>query len=188
MQQGRGEMAEASVGAPFPRWFLLGIGALLLTSLAATGLGRLTGVGASRVIETQVAASVDIWFDPQSDGSMLVRRTPDGTVLVVLPSDGGGFMRGVARSLLRQRQLSNTDKILPFSLAQREDRRLFIRDMALGSKMELDGFGPSNTLSIARILEAGLTEQPSSDRQTHSNATKLGTFVGGARPANGGAN
>jgi putative photosynthetic complex assembly protein len=181
-------MAEASVGTTFPRWFLLGVSALLLTSLAAVGLAQLTGVGASRVIETQVVASVGIWFDPKLDGSMLVRRASDGAALEVLPSDGGGFMRGVARSLLRQRQLSNTDKTLPFTLSQREDRRFFIRDTTLGSKMELDGFGPSNTLSVARILEAGLTGQPRPDRQTHSNATKLGTFVGGARPANGGAN
>jgi putative photosynthetic complex assembly protein len=181
-------MAAASVGTPFPRWFLFGISALLLTSLAAVGLAQLTGVGASRVIETQVTASVDIWFDPQPDGSMLVRRAYDGAALEVLPSDGGGFMRGVARSLLRQRQLSNTDKTLPFLLAQREDRRLFISDTTLGRKMELDGFGPSNTLSAARLLEAGLTEQSRPDRQTNSNATKLGAFVGGARPANGSAN
>ncbi len=163
-------MAEVSVGTTFPRWFLIGVSALLLTSLAAASLAQLTGVGASRVMETQVTASVDIRFDPQPDGSMLVRRASDGAALELLPSDGGGFMRGVARSLLRQRQLSNADKSLPFTLSQREDRRFFIRDPELGSKMELDGFGPTNTLSVARILEAGLAAKVGAGRQTQSSA------------------
>jgi putative photosynthetic complex assembly protein len=180
-------MAAASARSTFPRWFLMAIGALVLASVSAAGVAQLTGIGASRVIETQVTASVDIRFDPQPDGSMLVRRASDGAILEVLPTDGGGFMRGVARSLLRQRQLSNADKTLPFTLSQREDKRFFILDTQLGSKMELDGFGPSNTLSVARVLEAGLTEVPRPDRKTHSSTTTLGIALNGTGPTKGDA-
>jgi hypothetical protein len=119
---------------------------------------------------------------------MLVRRASDGAVLEVLGADGGGFMRGVARSLLRQRQLSNADKSLPFTLSQREDRRLFIRDAQLGSKMELDGFGPSNTLSVVRVLEAGLAEAQRPDRRTQTGTGKLGVAVSGTGSTKGDAN
>ena len=181
-------MAAASVGTTFPRWFLISIGGLLMTALAATGLVQLTGIGASRVMETQVAASIDLWFDPQPDGSMLVRHATDGATLEVLAADGGGFMRGVARSLLRQRQLSNAEKTLPFTLSQREDRRFFIRDTELGSKMELDGFGPTNTLSVARILEAGLARGTGPGRHTHSSARQQEAVANRAGQAGRGEN
>lgn len=166
-------MSERSVGTTFPRWFLIGISTLLLTTLVSVGLVQWTGVGASRVSDTPAVASVDIWFDPQNDGTMLVRRASDGDTLEVLPSDGGGFMRGVARSLLRQRALSNSDKALPFTLSQREDQRYFILDTKLGTKMELDGFGPSNTQSVGRVLKAGLATAKSLDKQSLLNPNKL---------------
>jgi putative photosynthetic complex assembly protein len=149
-------MAEASVRATFPRWFLIGIGALLLATVGFAAFGRLTGYGITRVAETPILGSVDIWYEDQDNKTMLVRRVSDNAILEVLPADGGGFMRGVVRSLFRQRLLANKERTLPFRLAQREDRKYFILDMSTGTKIELDGFGPSNTLSIARILEAGL--------------------------------
>lgn len=163
-------MGDTSSKPGFPRWFLVSVGALLLTSVVTVGLSRLTGFGVSRVSEARVTASVAIWFDPQSDNSMLVRRSPDDATLAVLASDGGGFMRGVARSLLRQRQLNNTDKTLPFTLSQRDNQRFFILDPHSGAKMELDGFGPSNTLSVDRVLKAGLAMEKRFDRQAQSGA------------------
>lgn len=163
-------MGDISVRPGFPRWFLVSVGALLLTSVTAAGVSRLTGLGVSRVSESPVVASVSLWFDPQPDGSMLVRRSPDDVPLAVLASDGGGFMRGVARSLLRQRQLSNADKTLPFTLSQRDDRRFFILDGHLGTKMELDGFGPSNTLSVDRIMRSGLAMAGALGKQAQSGA------------------
>ena len=152
-------MAETSVRATFPRWFLFGVGALVLATIAFTAFGRLTGYGVTRVAETALIGSVDIWFEDQDNKTMLVRRASDNAILEVLPADGGGFMRGVVRSLFRQRLLGNIERTQPFRLSQRQDQKLFIVDLSVGSKMELDGFGPSNTLSIARILAAGLKNE-----------------------------
>jgi putative photosynthetic complex assembly protein len=163
-------MTEASVRQTFPRWFLIGIGALLLTTVSFAVFGRLTGYGITRVAETAVISSVDIWFEDQDNKTMLVRRVSDNTILEVLPADGSGFMRGVVRSLSRQRLLSKIEPNKPFRLAQREDQKLFIQDMSVGSKMELDGFGPANTLSIARILTAGLKNEVSTNSDTTSKA------------------
>jgi putative photosynthetic complex assembly protein len=179
-------MTKTSAGPSFPKWFLVSVSALVLTAVAAAGFARLTGIGASRISETQVVTRVEIWFDPQPDGSMLIRRADDGATLEVLASDGGGFMRGVARSLLRQRQLSSADKTLPFTLSQRNDRRFFILDEQLGSKMELDGFGPSNTLSVDRVLKAGLAKAKSQEKQASSSAVQPERNAGAVRGKNGG--
>jgi putative photosynthetic complex assembly protein len=152
-------MAEASVRATFPRWLLIGIGALLIATVGFVALARLTGFGITKVNETPILGSVDIWFEDQDNKTMLVRRFADNAVLEVLPADGGGFIRGVVRSLFRQRLVANQERTLPFRLSQRQDQKFFILDMSTGAKMELDGFGPSNTLSIARVLEAGLKKE-----------------------------
>jgi putative photosynthetic complex assembly protein len=159
-KQGRNEiMAEISTQATFPRWFLIGASALILSSLVIAGVARTTGFGTSRVAQTPVASSVDIRFVELANGSMRVLRAEDGAELALLASDGSGFLRGIARSLFRQRLLGKVDRNEPFQLGQRIDGKYFILDAALASRVELDGFGPTNTQSIADVLNAGLRPQ-----------------------------
>jgi putative photosynthetic complex assembly protein len=149
-------MATTSNRATFPRWFLFGSMALVMSSVSISAVTRFTGFGASRVEQTAIAQSIDIRFIDQADGTLKIVRARDNAELALLAADGSGFLRGVARSLFRQRLLAKIDRTDIFQVSRRVDGKHFIADPSLGSRMELDGFGPTNTLSVAAVLDAGL--------------------------------
>lgn len=147
-------IAPAS-SSPFPRWFLIGVAGLMLASILAAGLARNTNLGAARVQEGPVQGFIDIRFDEQADKSVLVRAMADGRTLETLKADGSGFVRGVMRSLMRQRMVNGFEAHAPFRLIRREDGRMLILDLVSNAKMELEGFGPTNSQSMLRLYEAG---------------------------------
>jgi putative photosynthetic complex assembly protein len=79
-------------------------------------------------------------------------------VLEVLPRDGSTLLRGVLRSLHRERAAKRVDRDGPFLLARRADARHSIIDPATGSRIELDGFGPSHSAAMARLMDLGLAK------------------------------
>jgi putative photosynthetic complex assembly protein len=166
-------MTEHSNDTKFPRWFLIGASALILSSIALTGIARTTGFGTSRVAQSEVTQSVDIRFVEMPDRTMRVLRLNDDAELAVLAADGSGFLRGVVRSLFRQRLLAKLDRDAPFQLAQRIDGKLFIADPLLSSRIELDGFGPTNTQSIAAVLNAGLSAKSAIKSQNLTQGASL---------------
>jgi putative photosynthetic complex assembly protein len=166
-------MADVSPQAIIPRWFLAGAMALVVATVVVAGVGRVTGYGVSRISDAPVAHSVDIRFAEQANGGMLVLRHEDDAALAVLASDGGGFVRGIVRSLFRQRLLAGADKALPFQLVRRTDGKYFIADPVLDSRIALDGFGPSNTRAVAELLEAGLASKEKSAVFKIFNETSL---------------
>lgn len=137
-----------------PRLALIAIAGLMAFTLAGAATARWTGLGASRVSPGVVAGSVMITFADQPNGTALVRRAEDGRVLEVLPADGGGFLRGVMKSLLRQRRLAGLELSAPFELVRRVDGRHVIIDTLTRSRMELDGFGPTNSQAVAIVYDA----------------------------------
>jgi putative photosynthetic complex assembly protein len=164
MIEGKERSMKLETSQPtFPRWFLTGAAALVLCSIVLAGFSRLTGIGGTRGPATPVQSSVSIRFVDLPSGAMQIVRAHDNAELAVLASDGSGFMRGIARSLFRQRMLARVDKNEPFELAQRTDGKFMITDPALAhlsnNRIDLDGFGPTNTQSVAAILAAGLFEK-----------------------------
>lgn len=149
-------MSTTSNNPVFPRWFLLGAAGLMISTMVFAFVARQTDAGALRVSRAPDAAQVMIRFDEQPDGSVLVRRLPDDTVLDVLPRDGSTFLRGVLRSLHRERAMKRVDRNAPFLLARRPDARHAIVDPVTGSRIELDGFGPSHSAAMARLMDLGL--------------------------------
>jgi putative photosynthetic complex assembly protein len=166
-------MTKLSTDTKFPRWFLIGASALVLSSVALTGIARTTGFGISRVAQTEVTRSVDIRFVEMPDRTMRVLRLDDGAELAVLAADGSGFLRGVVRSLFRQRLLAKLDRDAPFQLAQRVDGKLFISDRAISSRIELDGFGPTNTQSMIAVLNAGMSVKSAAQSNNFSQGASL---------------
>lgn len=158
-------MTTATRQASFPRWFVIGTAVLMLTAIFGAGLARFLGVGLSRVADSPVTGTVEIWIDEQRDGTALVRHAATGKTLEILPADGGGFVRGLVRGMFRQRLLGQQARTLPFQLSQREGPKYFLFDPATGTRMELDGFGPTNTQSIARLYEAARNAQAGQDAQ-----------------------
>jgi putative photosynthetic complex assembly protein len=140
----------------FPRWFLLGAAGLMISTMLFAFVARQTDKGALRLSRAPDVAQLMIRFDEQADGSVLVRRQADDAVLEVLPRDGSTFLRGVLRSLHRERAMKRVERGAPFLLARRPDARHAIIDPVTGSRIELDGFGPSHSAAMARLMDAGL--------------------------------
>lgn len=139
---------------PFPRWFLIGAFSLIGAALAFAAAGRL-GIGTVNVPNSPAILHLDVRFDDQPDGATLIRRLPDGLVLDTLGADGGGFLRGVLKSLQRERAMRGLDRDAPFTLIRRADQRHTLIDPLSGQRRELDGFGPAHSLAAARLMESG---------------------------------
>lgn len=153
-----GAMAEMT-GTPFPRWPLFGMIGMVLCAILFAGAARYTEFGAtrlaSRLASTDILASVDLWFDAQADGTALVRNAADNTILEKLPADGSGFIRGVMRALLRERKIHAKPADAPFRLVQQADLNIIILDPATGTRMGLNGFGPTNVQAFGQLIARG---------------------------------
>jgi putative photosynthetic complex assembly protein len=160
-------------GTPFPRWPLLGIGGMVLSAILFAGTARYTEFGAARPAQPVIIASLDLWFDPQADGTALVRNAADQSVLEKLPADGSGFIRGVMRALLRERKIHGKPADAPFRLVQQADFNIVIFDSATGTRMGLNGFGPTNVQAFGQLIARG---QPALKTATHSTS-----ITGGAQ-------
>jgi putative photosynthetic complex assembly protein len=96
----------------------------------------------------------DLTFADRADGAVVVRDARDGRLVEVLPAASDGFVRGVLRSLVRERRLRGLGDEAPFRLARRGDGRLALEDRASGAEVVLNAFGATNVEAFARFLNA----------------------------------
>lgn len=151
-------MKDALLDRPFPRGALIGAAGLVLFALVAAGAARLTGVG---VTPMPVAAAVDsrvLRFEDRADGAVIVLAEPGRQLVEVLPPDSNGFVRGVLRSLVRERKRESMGDEVPFRLTRWADGRMTLEDPATGQHIGLEAFGHTNFAVFARMLQAGKAE------------------------------
>jgi putative photosynthetic complex assembly protein len=140
-----------------PPAVLVGLAALVVALLAAVLTARLTGFDASAVPESPVIDSRSLGFRDLPDGVVEVYDWDTQVVLTRIASGEGSFLRGVVRSLVRQRRgLNGSDA--PFELSLLADRRLTLADPETGESIDLNAFGPTN-LAVFSVLLL----EPSSD-------------------------
>jgi putative photosynthetic complex assembly protein len=133
-----------------PPAVLVGVAALVIVLLAAVLAARLTGFDASAVPESPVIDSRNLGFRDLPGGVVEVYDWDTQVVLSSIPSGEGSFLRGVVRSLVRQRRgLSGSDA--PFELTLLADRRLTLTDPETGESIDLNAFGPTN-LAVFSVL------------------------------------
>ena len=68
----------AARGRPLPRAILAGAAALVAFALAATSVGRITGVGRLEMPQERVVETLALRFEDRDDGAVLVRDARDG--------------------------------------------------------------------------------------------------------------
>jgi len=138
----------------FPRWFLVGAGALVLFSLISVALVRLTGNGPDqrRAVETG-GIERPLRFEDRPDGSIAVVDGRTGEQVSAFQGEQG-FLRGALRALSRERRARGLGSEQPFQLIARPDGRLTLVDPVTEQRIDLESFGPTNAGTFARLLDA----------------------------------
>ncbi|WP_448585234.1 photosynthetic complex assembly protein PuhC [Thermaurantiacus sp.] len=145
---------------PIPKPVLLAVAAfvgltLLLTSAVALGLLERPKPAVVERAEAGVArvAARSLVFADRADGALVVRDPAVAEpVAVIEPNSNQGFVRGVMRSMARERRLRGASQVAPYELALWADGRLTLLDPLTGRTVELDSFGATNRAAFRAFL------------------------------------
>jgi len=137
---------------PLPKAALWAAAGLIGLSLLLAGTARWSGRGRTELPTAAVVESRALRFEDRADGGIEVREAPGGALVALLPPSSNGFLRGVLRSLVRERRQELLGSAAPFRLTRWSDGRLSLEDPATGRTVALEVFGPSNAVVFARFL------------------------------------
>lgn len=145
-------MSDEFFHRPFPRGPLIAVAAMLGFMILMVGYARITGTKAELAPLAPLAAEIDIRFVDLADGSLAVHDVATGNLLQTLPPGGEGFIRGVLKSMERQRKGYNVTLAEPFHLTRRENGDVTLEDPITGILLDLKAFGQTNAASFAQLL------------------------------------
>ncbi len=147
---------------PFPKAPL--IGALLMVGVTVVMVGGarlgLIQTPASAATTAPVTASVldsrDMRFHDQADGGIRISVVgqPDRTIEPAT----GGFVRGVLRSLVRERRAQGLGPEAAFRVTEWSDGAVTIQDLATRHTLTLNAFGPTNRQAFLDLLRPSETQ------------------------------
>jgi putative photosynthetic complex assembly protein len=144
-------------GDAIPRVLLIAGAGMIVLTLLATAVARLTEVGTLRVAPVTYVESKDLALEKLVDGTVLLREVArPGIVHVVPPTGNDGFVRVALQSLMRDRDMAGiaaSDK--PFRLMRQDGGRLWLEDLATNRRLTLEAFGSGN----AKVFEKFLTSR-----------------------------
>ena len=143
--------SPTSTGTPWP---MLGIGVVLLLVLATVLVARLTGYNAAPESAPIAVESRALGFRDLPQGRIEIYHWDSGEVLQTLETGEGSFVRGVVRSLVRQRRGIADPSASPFILERYANGQLALRDPATGEQINLVAFGPTNQAAFASLMSA----------------------------------
>ena len=104
-------------------------------------------------------SSADLLFVDGPRGRVDVLDAQTQATLAVFESGEGSFLRGIVRSLVRERRVRDLDPGGAFNLALLDNGSLVISDPDTGYWMALEAFGVDNRRLFAEILEHALSEE-----------------------------
>lgn len=155
-------MSANTVDGKLPLGLLVGAGALVVASLLLVGIARLTGFKPEQPPVSTVVESYDLRFVDRGDGAVLVYDRSGDALVDTLPPGTNGFVRGVLRGLVRERNADHIGPAPPFRLTRWADGRLSLDDPSTGRHIDLEVFGPSNAGDFAKILLASAAHKDKS--------------------------
>lgn len=138
----------------------LAIGIMLFVVVSivwASQAGWVHNTGDSAVYDaTAISKPLDnklLEFNDLDNGAVEVRDLSKDAVLHVFHSGEGSFVRGILRSLTRERRAKGFDNNKPFELIADSEHRLLLLDKATGTTLLLNAFGPNNVAMFAQFLD-----------------------------------
>ena len=130
---------------------LAGVVALALILVLLTGRsGDIDGVAD----ESVVIASAQLHFEDGPAGSVEVYATDREEILQRFSAGEGSFVRGVLRSMTRERRSWEVGSEQPFVLSRHSDGALILKDETTGRLMVLNAFGATNAGIFDQLLDA----------------------------------
>ncbi|GIT91374.1 hypothetical protein JANAI62_18310 [Jannaschia pagri] len=127
--------------------------ALFITTYAALTDRPLEAMPALEGGDVAIVKQRAIMLD--ADGTTGAARVLDanGTVIATFDTEQGGFVAGVHRVLVFERDRRGQDIRAPIRLVLFENGQLSLRDDLTGWRAELIGFGAKNADTFARLLD-----------------------------------
>lgn len=130
---------------------IFGFVALVAVVVMATGQS-----GDIEAAETRapVVATARLHFEDGPSGSVQVYAVDGNTPLQTFAAGEGSFVRGVLRSMTRERRSRDVGAEQPFVLSRHSDGALILKDQTTGRLMVLNAFGPTNAGVFDQLLDA----------------------------------
>jgi putative photosynthetic complex assembly protein len=147
---------------PFPKAPLIGafmlVGATLLT-VGAARLGLIETPASAAAANPTTASQVisrDMRFHDLADGGIRVEIAgqPDQAVA----PGTGGFVRGVLRSMVRDRRSQGLGPEAAFRVTEWSDGAVTIEDLATRQVLTLNAFGPTNRQAFLDLIRLPETQ------------------------------
>ena len=136
----------------FPRAPLFAIGGLVLASVVAVAMVRLTGIGAMHTPDAPTISVREFRFEDRADGSIAVLDRSGQHLVESVAPGSNGFLRGTMRGLARERMRQGVSRELPFRMVGHSDGKLTLEDPGTGRRVDLGSFGPANAAAFAQIM------------------------------------
>lgn len=135
-----------------PRILVRAVMALILAILALVTIASVT----DRPLESTPANGAilserAIFISGEASGAARVLDA-NGALLADFDADKGGFVAGIDRVIIRERNKVGADLSAPVLLRLREGNRLSLYDPETNWSAELMGFGATNLRTFARLL------------------------------------
>lgn len=135
-----------------PRRMIGAMTVLVLVVLALVTVARLTGQPLiSTPPEGAISAQRMIVLSGDMSGAVQV-RDETGAIIADLEPEQGGFISGVHRVIIHERNKHGVAIDGPVLLLRRDSGRLEIQDPSTGWRADLMGFGADNARAFARLL------------------------------------
>jgi len=148
---------------PTSSLLLAGLAVVVMAVLAATLIARLTGYTVESMPDTAVVDVRELGFRDIANGAVEVFEWNSKVSLAIIQSGEGAFLRGVVRSLVRQRRGLDSGIASIFELTRYEDGRLVLSDPATGERVDLVAFGATNIAVFAELMDAPLVDAEPND-------------------------
>lgn len=145
-------MSEAVADRNVPRGALIAAAALVAFSIAAAGVGRLTGVGAVRADRTAPEQATALRFEDRADGSIAVIEPDAGRLVGSIAPGQDGFVRTALRSLAFDRQRHSIGSEPVFLVRRWPNGQVTLDDPSTGRSVDLAAFGKSNMQLFANLM------------------------------------
>jgi putative photosynthetic complex assembly protein len=135
------------------RLLMGGIAVVAMLVLAATLAARLTGFTTDSIPDASVVDMRQLGFRDLPGGVVEAYDWQSGETLTSMSSGEGAFLRGVVRSLVRQRRGMDSSIPAMFELTRYDDGRVVLSDPSTAESIDLIAFGRDNIAVFAALMD-----------------------------------